>query len=118
MSEKPPRNPLDALPRANLQPVPDTSAEARVDGERRLGLRCHGCGERMTVKGWRILRFDAVRDPVSMERAFLRQETFACGRDKCGYLARAAERATAVQPTTPWLFLDDERVRAVLGGGD
>lgn len=99
---------------ANLAALPDTSEEGKTAAELQLGLRCHGCKERIQ-DGWELIRYHVLRDPSGGDgRMIGAQHVFACGKDGCGFLLEAAPLAVAFR-RVKWMFTDDPAVASILG---
>lgn len=95
------------------RPVPDTSEEGVAWGEVKVGLRCAGCGERIT-RGFEFIRVQVVKHPRTGERSALRSTQVSCARIECDYAFTCGQLATAVRKIdNEWLFMDDDRMKAM-----
>lgn len=93
-----------ATPR-DLSPeeIPD---EVRADLERGFGMRCMGCGERITV-GFEFVRVSASHVPGQGHVGRV-ETTYACSRAECDYAPKAAADSCAMRPLE-WAYLDEAR---------
>lgn len=86
--------------------------DAREAGEKRAGLRCGGCGKRIS-QGWEFVRMLVQQGPKGP--AVIAQRSYACNDEvNCGVFVAMAEQADAFR-TIQWQFLDDASVREALG---
>lgn len=103
---------------AQVKPVEDTSEEGRAWVERKVGLRCGGCGERI-VKGFEFVRLQVLKDPVTGERAAVRSTVHACVRPDCDFVMEVAQTATAARKLdNEWLFMDDPRLAGIFNDAE
>jgi hypothetical protein len=86
--------------------------EAKQAAEVRSGMRCQGCGERIT-RGYEFIRFRVYATP-SGKPEVRKQMTYACSRDECDYAMVAAQHSSAMRPVE-WAFLDEGPGAAVVG---
>jgi hypothetical protein len=77
--------------------------EALRQAETHLGMRCVGCGERVTV-GMRFHRLSAVTE--NGQPTIRHQMAVACTRDECDFAFRARGEAMAME-MVEFAFLDD-----------
>lgn len=70
----------------------EQAAEAKELMELRSGMRCHGCGRRLT-RGYRFTRIN----PRATTPAGLAVRLSACTRDDCDYAMIVKEDATAME---------------------
>jgi hypothetical protein len=78
--------------------------EAKVAAEVQSGMRCQGCGERIT-SGYEFVRFRVFATP-SGKPEVRKQMTYACSRDACDYAVVAGQHSSAMRPVT-WAYLDE-----------
>lgn len=101
-------------PQLNVQPVEDTSEEGQIKAEIAAGLRCFGCKQRI-VNGYEFKILRKMIDPIGGRRASRTDTAFACITPDCDYVFKCAEEATAARKIrNEWMFLDDERIAALL----
>lgn len=74
-------------------------AAARVMIETKLGMRCNGCGERITVG----FRFTSVA-PRDTQAPVM--QLVACSREECGFAEQARDGATVVE-AVEFVWLDE-----------
>lgn len=94
-------------------PYVDDSEEGKKFAEQKIGLRCQGCGERITL-GFEFVRVTVLRDPATLNRIIRRASAYSCARPECDFALEASVDATAVRRIKDeWLFMDDERMQGM-----
>lgn len=107
------RGPLERLGGAHeLPPIVDDTPEGLEWAELKTGLRCAGCGERIT-QGFEFVKLQVLRDPVSGARQALRSTMTTCVRPECDYVLQVARESVAVRKIEVQ-FMDDERWAGLL----
>lgn len=91
---------------SKAQTVPAAVAEKVLEStERRLGLRCAGCGERIRGPGFLFTRIDAVMSEGKPSGDVVRLS--ACsGSDDCDFAMRARDGATVME-LVEYVWLDE-----------
>jgi hypothetical protein len=108
-----PSSDVPDLSRFAQQAAPILTDRDRTDAEARAGLRCAGCGERLTdqvgVRAWMLLVPAVDEHGVS---GLVARQVVTCADSECPAAVELWEHAVAVCDLPGWTFLDDVRTRA------